>query len=322
MSPKPLEPVALSIAAVERDTGLGKDTLRVWERRYGFPSPDRDEFGERAYPPDQVVKLRAMKRLIDLGHLPSRIVKMTLAQLQKLAQEQSIEKAVAMEAQAGSTPIEIARHSTQQADLLPFIEAIKNKQPELLKQSLHQALVQKGVETFVRHIAAPLTDWVGVAWMRAEIEVHDEHLYTDCMSTVLRFAIGCIPRSPDIKGPTILLTTLPQEEHGLGLLMAECLMALGGARCITLGTQTPLGDIVSAARAHKVDVVALSFSVAMKAKQVVDGLQDLRDHLDAKHEIWAGGKSLVLYKTPVDGVRVVNDLEKISSEINRWRAQA
>jgi hypothetical protein len=28
----------MNIAAVERETGLGKDTLRVWERRYGFPS--------------------------------------------------------------------------------------------------------------------------------------------------------------------------------------------------------------------------------------------------------------------------------------------
>ena len=31
------EPPLLSIAAVERETGLGKDTLRAWERRYGFP---------------------------------------------------------------------------------------------------------------------------------------------------------------------------------------------------------------------------------------------------------------------------------------------
>ncbi|HRI93726.1 MAG TPA: MerR family transcriptional regulator, partial [Accumulibacter sp.] len=33
----------MNIGAVERDTGLGKDTLRVWERRYGFPQPTRDE---------------------------------------------------------------------------------------------------------------------------------------------------------------------------------------------------------------------------------------------------------------------------------------
>ncbi|MGE0106807.1 MAG: MerR family DNA-binding transcriptional regulator, partial [Thiomonas sp.] len=40
----------LSIAAVERDTGIGKDTLRVWERRYGFPQPHRDASGDRLYP--------------------------------------------------------------------------------------------------------------------------------------------------------------------------------------------------------------------------------------------------------------------------------
>ena len=37
------------IAEVERETGLGKDTLRVWERRYGFPTPSRDPQGERLY---------------------------------------------------------------------------------------------------------------------------------------------------------------------------------------------------------------------------------------------------------------------------------
>ena len=48
----------LTIAAVERDTRIGKDTLRVWERRYGFPAPLRDSNGERLYPLDQVEQLR------------------------------------------------------------------------------------------------------------------------------------------------------------------------------------------------------------------------------------------------------------------------
>ncbi|MCK7493491.1 MAG: MerR family transcriptional regulator [Comamonadaceae bacterium] len=38
---------------MERDTGLSKDTLRVWERRYGFPLPGRDALGERTYPPSR-----------------------------------------------------------------------------------------------------------------------------------------------------------------------------------------------------------------------------------------------------------------------------
>ncbi len=65
--------ITLSIAAVERDTGLSKDTLRVWERRYGFPAPGRDSLGERAYTLSEVEKLRIVKRLLDAGHRPGRI---------------------------------------------------------------------------------------------------------------------------------------------------------------------------------------------------------------------------------------------------------
>ena len=65
---------ALCIAAVERDTGLGKDTLRVWERRYGFPKPDRDAKGERLYPADQVEKLHIIRCLLDRGQRPSKVV--------------------------------------------------------------------------------------------------------------------------------------------------------------------------------------------------------------------------------------------------------
>ena len=54
----------VNIAAVERDTGLSKDTLRVWERRYGFPAPMRDRFGERLYPLEQVDRLRLIRRLM------------------------------------------------------------------------------------------------------------------------------------------------------------------------------------------------------------------------------------------------------------------
>ena len=56
-----------NIAAVERDTGLSKDVLRMWERRYGFPVPERDANGERRYPAAQVERLRLIKRLMDQG---------------------------------------------------------------------------------------------------------------------------------------------------------------------------------------------------------------------------------------------------------------
>ena len=70
-----------TIAAVERDVGLSKDVLRVWERRYGFPVPNRDPHGERLYPAVQVLRLGLIKRLMDLGHRPGRLMSTPVEEL-------------------------------------------------------------------------------------------------------------------------------------------------------------------------------------------------------------------------------------------------
>ena len=75
----------LNISAVERETGLSKDVLRMWERRYGFPEPTRDDNAERQYPPEQVAKLRIIKRLMDTGMRPGKLMERSLAELNTLA---------------------------------------------------------------------------------------------------------------------------------------------------------------------------------------------------------------------------------------------
>ena len=77
-------PEGMRIAEVERDTGIGKDTLRVWERRYGFPAPERDVSGERVYPMAQVERLRIIRRLMDQGERPGKVITQDLAELLKL----------------------------------------------------------------------------------------------------------------------------------------------------------------------------------------------------------------------------------------------
>ncbi len=72
----------VNISAVERDTGLSKDTLRMWERRYTFPKPQRDPNGERAYTPGEVEKLRLIKRLMDRGYRPGKIIGQSVEALQ------------------------------------------------------------------------------------------------------------------------------------------------------------------------------------------------------------------------------------------------
>jgi methylmalonyl-CoA mutase cobalamin-binding subunit len=159
---------------------------------------------------------------------------------------------------------------------------------------------------------------VGDAWARGYFEIFEEHLYTESMQIILRNAISNIPQPG--RRPRVLLTTFPTEPHGLGLLMAESLLALEGCRCISLGTQTPIWDIVLAAGAQQADVVALSFSACLNPNQVLDGLADLRAKLSPATQIWAGGQCPILQRRPPRDVLVLSELRDIHPMLEAWRA--
>lgn len=298
--------IQLSISAVERDTGLAKDTLRVWERRYGFPNPTRDAYGERAYPVDQVDKLRVIRRLMDAGHRPGRIIGLPIETLQELA-------AQAAEAPRGAAELRQAG----QEDLQRYIELTKAHEVEGLRRALSQAALRMGLARFVMEVAAPLNRMVGEAWARGYFEVFEEHLYTESMQVVLRNAISTIPLAS--ARPRVLITTFPNESHGLGLLMVEAILALEGSRCLSLGVQTPIWDIVLAATSQNADIVALSFTASLGPNAVLDGLTELRAKLPRSTELWAGGQSPVLMRRPPEGVLVMRDLKDIPEAIKRWR---
>lgn len=302
----PVSVITLSIAAVERDTGLSKDTLRVWERRYGFPAPERDSLGERAYTLDQVEKLRIIKRLMDAGHRPGRIVPLPFAELQTLS-ESTVDQPTR------------APDPVRSVDLRTHIELVRRHDPAQLRAELTRQLLRFGLGRFVIELLAPLNIAIGDAWMRGQLEIFEEHLYTESVQVVLRRALATLPDAAPAARPTVLLTTFPGEPHGLGLLMAEVVLALEGCRCVSLGVQTPLWDIVLAAKAHRADVVALSFTGCMNPNQIVDGLGELRSKLPPLTVVWAGGSAPVLHRRRVDGVVPLATLDEIAGSVRHWR---
>ncbi len=162
----------LSISAVERETGISKDVLRKWESRYGFPTPLRDEQGERSYPPDQVARLRLIKRLMDSGLRPSRIVGESLEALDALARTHRLP----IVSPAGEDPSAMG------------LAMLCREDPAGLRQRLSRELLSRGVASFVQDILAPLSEAVGEAWARGDIGIHEEHVYTDVVQ-------GCCAKS-------------------------------------------------------------------------------------------------------------------------------
>ena len=300
--------ITLSIAAVERDTGLSKDTLRVWERRYGFPTPGRDAIGERAYTLAEVEKLRVIKRLLDAGHRPGRIVALPLEALQQLT-ENTVDQ-----------PVRGVETLLASADLRAHLELIRSHDVVGLRGELARLLARHGVARFVVDVIGPLNAAVGDAWIRGQMEIFEEHTYTELVQGVLRQAVAGIPDAAAHKAPRVLLSTFPGEPHGMGLLMAEAMFSLEGCRCISLVVQTPLWDIQRAAQAYKADIVALSFTGCTSPNQVVDGLVELRSKLPARVGLWVGGSAPVLHRRRIEGVLPMASFEPLAAELQRWRA--
>ena len=291
----------VSIARIESATGLASDVVRKWETRYSFPRPARDGNGDRVYPPDQVACLQLIRRLLGAGMRPGKIVGLDQADLELLIDQLPHASTV------GSS------NCNQQV-----LDALSRNDISLVIQILKGQLNRHGLSKFVRETVSNLNIAVGEAWLRREIRVFEEHLYSEVIGDILRDAIRTV--SPTSGSPRVLLSTAPGELHTIGLLMADAVLSLEGCCCVRLGAQTPLEEIVSAVTACRIDVVGLSFSIAHPVRDASRFLNELRRRLDPSIEIWAGGAGVSRLRK-INGVGIIAELDEIFPCIEAWRSE-
>ena len=179
-----------SIGVVERDTGIGRDTLRVWERRYGFPEPVRSEKGERKYSEKQLRQLQRIRRLLDQGMRPGKLLPLGEEGLDEL--EGSL--------QSGQ-PLQLEQTVSE------LIEAIHSTDVELLESLLQKQYQQQGMQGFILKTVVPLLNTVGEFWVRGKLQIFQEHFLSQQLIRFLNTEIARLQRHA--RKPRVLLATLP-----------------------------------------------------------------------------------------------------------------
>ena len=276
----------------ERETGLGKEQLRKWRQRFGFPTVEATADGQAAYSRGTVDQLVLIKRLLEAGFRPRQVVGRSAAELE------------AMKASLGlSAPLTRSDEATQ-----ALIERLKRTDLTGFRTSLAEERAKRTMFDFVRETLTPLLTGVGDSWARGEIDIHHEHLCTCIIERYLHAEILEFQPKDDL--PSILFAVPPGERHLLGLLMIEAVMAEQGVRTFNLGSDVPLDNLMGAAKSCQVDVVALSFSFAYPARDVVPVLRQLRRLLPPEIPIWAGGAGLSRVMTTRKGVRILSSLDE------------
>lgn len=295
---RPMEENSYNISEVSSISGIPKDLLRMWERRYGYPNPVRDIHNDRRYTNQDLEKLVLIRQLLDQGKRPGKLVGQPIEQLQKMLQQPQTDS------------------STDELGVL-----LKSHDASALRQWLLSQLRALGLRSFVHKTMVPTIKQVGEAWSRGELAIHEEHLYTEMMKSMVRQAMS-VHKQEAVHFPKVMLTTVPGEQHGMGLLMVEALLRLAGAEVIPFGTEMPFKDIQEAAIRHRVDIIGLSFSASFKTEDAVVVLSGLRQMVDQNIEIWAGGEALSNSELTLNGVLILSNLSQLELALADWNNDA
>jgi DNA-binding transcriptional MerR regulator len=278
-----------SIRVASRLSSVPIETLRVWERRYGFPRPARSGTGQRRlYSDEDIARLRWIASAIELGYRIGDVVQKPIAELERLVQAERREAAPE------------ARPATNVERL---IELLLADDASAIDAELRAAAAVLGPRRFVVELAQPLAAEVGKRWESGELEVHHEHLMSECVETQLRQQLAAFQ---DVDGsPRVLLATLPDELHALGLAMVALYLAVSAAKPRLLGATTPPDQIAAAARA--LDTTAVGIAVASSANRAAGRhVAELIELLPRSLPLWIGGAGArSLRVEPSANVRIV-----------------
>ena len=275
-APRGLLTGMLSIGALSRASGVPIITLRTWERRYGYPRPERTGSGHRAYVPASVPRLRRIADALEQGHRAGQVVGASDAELAQL-----LGCCAAPLAGGGSS------RPPADASIDSFLPLARAFDARTLVSRLRTDWHRLGPVRFVRDVVAPLLAGIGHAWERGDLDIHHEHFVSEKIGDLLRELRT--PLEEHARGPLVLLATLPGERHALGLHMTALLMASTGWRVCFLGPEVPIPLFDQMARDLDARAVGIGLSASAAAKQRRTWIQQLRSALPKRVVVLVGG---------------------------------
>lgn len=276
----------LSIQQLSQELDIGVDTLRAWERRYGYPTPERDYRGHRSYSTEQLEELKIVKKLQNHGLRPSIIFAMS--SLQRKA--------------------ELSRMSTVPEEKTSVIDQLITSEPELIRRTLTAQFQKLPIDQLIEEHLIPLIIALDHGWTSNRISIAQEHLVSDILISLLSQHIH--QHQPQRSPIHLLFLTINGERHKLGLYLSAAMFQQCGVKCTLIHEDLPISEIPELCEKMQATGVALSFSRHYQDSQARKDLATLRQLLPAPKVIIAGGDA-VRKKFILPGVVLCPELKAI-----------
>jgi MerR family transcriptional regulator, light-induced transcriptional regulator len=225
-----------NLKAVLKETGMGADTLRAWERRYGIPKPQRTPGGHRLYSEYDISLIKWLIARQSEGLSISRAVEMW--------REQTSNGKDPLETMPGPRPgsfgaqaIYLSPETGLDALRAQWLTACLNFNEMAAEQALNQAFSLYPVETVATDLIARGLSEIGMLWYENRASVQQEHFASSLAMRRINTLISAAP-SPG-RPHTILIGCPPNEWHNFSGLLLALLLRRRSLNVIYLGANVP-----------------------------------------------------------------------------------
>lgn len=273
----------MSVAATSAAIGLTPATLRTWDRRYGMSPSVRTSGGHRRYNEHDLLRLRAVARLVDDGVPPAgatrAVIGWTIEQCKELLRPATPPAAPTINAVTnnnsthpirvgGGRTLSMANATSEQRGMARAAMALDG---QTVRNIMTAAMNNRGAVRAWEELAAPVLIALGDRWSRVKSGVEIEHITSQGIAEALD--VGAVA---DPIGRPVLLCCTPNDQHSLALLALRAALAEQQVTAIMLGTQLPQEALVAAAIRLRPRAIVLWAS--MEAHADLSVLQTVPEH--------------------------------------------
>ena len=261
------------IHRVAKLTGLSKDVIRVWERRYGLVKPSRSSNRYREYRDEEVALLRFVKAQMEQG-----------ATIGSLAAEGHDSLVVRMRV---ATPVSAEDQKPHERLLDDLMGSLDPLDKAGFERRLNGAVAVIPFEEAVQRILLPLQRRIGELWHQGRLDIGVEHYVTKIVQQKLFSVMNQLPVNES--GPRVLIACPEGETHEIGAQAVAYIAATKGCHVYYLGPNLPISDLVIFCEKIKPDLVLLSLTEVKPEAAALQQLEEL-EQLATRWSVAVGGQ--------------------------------
>jgi DNA-binding transcriptional MerR regulator/methylmalonyl-CoA mutase cobalamin-binding subunit len=261
------------IHRVAKLTGLSKDVIRVWERRFGVLKPTRGANRYRNYSDEDVALLRYLKEQLDAGG--------SIGDLARLGREELLNRL------RSASPRASFIDNTFDRLLRELLSALDPFDRVMFEKRLNGAVAVVPFEEALHGILLPLQERVGQLWHDGHVNVAIEHYVTKQIQQKIFSAMNQLPVAEF--GAKVVVACPPGEEHDIAALAVAYRCRVRGCRVYYLGANVPVAALTKLCHEVEPDLTIVSFPLAFPETTATEIIRALAQEVSPASHLTVGG---------------------------------